>query len=975
MKQFILMCVLCWLSGHIQAQRFENIRNERVASTGKEMIFYSSAELNRYRFASSNLNEITTGYLLDMEEEWTNEQIDSFLMLLKQPATDVNRLLTTFNCLERTDVNFKFERDSLLFPVMDHYMSAHEERDLNIPLFILDYDISRFTPQKRKEIDSWTSTKSYPAFTKNDFRKENIFSASFFADTIRNERIHLYWDKETYLFNTERIITSVQLKVGRETKELAMGERFDISSILMEGALNQIGIIITFSDGTVQQKDCSVYLSNKPKDKTEIVIEKSNGVLQGSFGTGALGAHTLNYTVYYGCGQEGLNKPFIMVAGWGPYVDDPIAGQIINWIQGWPTTEGELYQQWNQERFIDSLRLYGYDVVIVRFTPPNASIHKNVEKLKMLINWVNVQKALAGSQEENVILGYSAGAMCVRLTLQQMEKEHLEANGPHPHTKLYVSYDGEHQGAHIPLGVQHSVFYLQTIQYPVTNIVNQFNIYALFYILNAPLSRELLRYHYTMSGNSSSPGQGQSPLRNALLQAHSLANHSKSTHNPSYPVFSRNISISNGMNESHYTSIGTDHFPYPKNFGHKLFVQQNSLRRWNVEFNIPGGNSVFRYQHNFFGWSTVMEGKTNSQCLVLDNAPGGMVFTLDNPLTHTIQMMKKAILSGDPQIFNPHTQFCFTPTVFTHDIRNFTPTNGKMDYSMKQNLLMFERKSDYELYQLTNDDNLFSDYWGYPHLAYPNSHYTQMTPFDAVFAWSQNTEHILFNTCWRPSPNNHNEAWWRVTDPERQHIVKRFIYDEADYLDAYIQNKRYGWNARNNYTYRAEIVVPGEIFAGQEVTQRTDFKPAELLSNSDITFRAEEAIHLRPGFHVQSGATFHAHIAPYHCQFPKNAPTGIMANDTDEYVQNYERQAAYTENRENEAEKQITAYPNPSDGTVNLRHTQSESFTYQVVDLSGKTIITGVSDEKITIFQLPSGIYIIKTQTHEDTEVHKVIVR
>lgn len=967
MKQFILVCVLCWLTGYTQAQRFENVRNEQTSSTGKEMTFYSSAELNRYRFSNSNLNEITTGHLLDMEEEWTTGQIDSFLMLLKESATDVNKLLTTFNCLERTDVNFKFERDSLLFPVMDHYMAAHKDRDLNIPLFIIDYDMSRFIPQKRKQIDSWTSTKSYPSFTKNDLEKENVFCTSFFADTIRNERIYLYWDKKTYLFNTERTITSVQLSYGKDTRELVMGERLDLSSVLTNGALNRIGITITFSDGTMQQKNCSIYLTNKPKKKIHKNTTKAFGDYQGQFETWD---HTANFTVLYGCEDRHLNKPFIMVAGWGPYIDDPIAGQFINWQQGWPTTEGELYEQYNQNGFIDSLRFYGYDVVIVRFTPPNASIHKNVEKLKMLINWVNIQKVLAGSREENVILGYSAGSMCVRLTLQQMEKEHLEANGPHPHTKLYVSFDGEHQGANIPLAVQHSVWYLQAIQSPQTNLINQLNIYALFYILNAPLSRELLHYHYTMTGNSSSPGQGESPHRTILKTTHFLANHAKSSHNPGYPAFSRNISISNGMNESRYTSNGVDHFPYPDNFGHKLFEQQNALRRWNVEFNIPGGNSVFRYQHQFFGWHTIMEGKTNAQCLTLDNAPGGMVFTLDNPLTHTIHMMKKAILSGDPHTYNPHTQFCFTPTIFIHDIRNFNAVaNGyKMQYSMKDNLLMFQSLDDY-------DNELHSNYWGYPHLAYPASHYTQVTPFDAVFAWSENTEHNLFNTCSRSNPNNHNEAWVRVSDFTRQHVVKHFIYNEADYMDAYIQNRRYGWNARSNYIYKAEIIVPGEIFAGQEVTQRTDFKPAELLPNSDITFRAEEAIHLLPGFHVQSGATFHAHIVPYHCQFPKNAPTGIATGKSDNYLQEYERQVTYADDSKNDVEKQVLVYPNPSDGTVNLRHTRNKSFAYQVADLSGKMVKAGMSDQKITTFQLPSGIYIIKTQSHDKVENHKVIVR
>ena len=968
MKHIAFICiVLCRVTGYVHAQHVENAADNTPVSETKEMTFYSSEELNRYRFGQTDLNRVTTGYLLDMEEEWSNEQVDSFLLLLNEPLTDVNRLLTTLNCLERTDVNFRFERDSLLFPVMDHYFSAYTDRKLLVPLFIIDAEMSRLGSQRRKALDNWTGTEPYPAFSENDLRKETIFCTSFFGDTIRNEQIHLYWDSETVYSNTGKTVASVQLTIGNETRELAMGEHLDLSAILANGALDQIGIAVTFSDGTIQHRNCRIHLTKKPDKKKNTILPKAFGDYQGTFETPG---HIASFTVLYGCEDGQLNKPFIMVAGWGPYTNDP----IINWNQGWPSDEYDLYEQWNQEGFIDSLRFYGYDVVIVRFTPPNASIHRNVEKLKMVINWVNAQKMLAGSQEENIVLGYSAGAMCVRLTLQQMEKEHLEYGGPHPHTKLYISFDGEHQGAHIPLSTQHTVFYMQTIQLPLTNIINQLKMYALFYILNAPLSTELLHYHYTRTGNSILPGQGAHPFRTALQAAHSFANHSKSSHNPGYPAFSRNISISNGMNESRYTSNGTDHFPYPKNFGHKLFEQQNALRRWNAEFNIPGGNSVFRYQHQFFGWHTVMEAKTNAQCLVLDNAPGGMVFTLDNPLTHTINLMKDAIVAGNPQVFNPHTQFCFTPTLFTHDIRNFNAAaNGyKMDYSMKQSLLMFERKVDYELYQSTNDDNLFSNYFGYPHLTYPNSHYAQVTPFDAVFSWNENTEHILFNGCTRSEPDNHNLSWWRITDPTRQSVVKRFIYDEADYMDAYIQNRRYGWNTRSNYVYRAEIIVPGEIFAGEEVTQRTDFKPVELLPNSDITFRAETAIYLKPGFHVHSGATFHAHIVPYHCPFPKNAPTSTPHGG--EMVQEYEGRESHAASGEHGEEKQVVVYPNPSDGTVHLRHRQDKPFAYQVYDLSGKQVKAGSSSEKITTFQLAKGLYIIKIQSHENTEIHKISV-
>ena len=160
-----------------------------------------------------------------MVDEWTDNQIDSFLNETKKSVTNVDKLLSIFNCLERTDVNYIFEKDSLLFPIMDSYLSAQTGEDLDVPLFILDYKVSRFTPQKRKEIENWSSNDSYNQFSRNDFLTEYIFSTSFFGDTIRNEHINLYWDNTTLLSNRERKINSLQLKIGEETITLSMGER------------------------------------------------------------------------------------------------------------------------------------------------------------------------------------------------------------------------------------------------------------------------------------------------------------------------------------------------------------------------------------------------------------------------------------------------------------------------------------------------------------------------------------------------------------------------------------------------------------------------------------------------------------------------------------------------------------------------------------------------------------------------------
>src|SRR5690554_7232012 len=142
-----------------------------------------------------------------------------------------------------------------------------------------------------------------------------------------------------------------------------------------------------------------------------------------------------------------------MVAGWGPFTDQP----IINNAQGWPSSLIDFYWSINQNGYIDSLVGVGYDVILAKFYPPNVNVLKNVSALQHLITLVNEEKFSNGSYHENIVAGYSAGAMCVRLTLELMEWEHMQDPiYPHHHSKLFISFDGEHAGANIPLGIQHA---------------------------------------------------------------------------------------------------------------------------------------------------------------------------------------------------------------------------------------------------------------------------------------------------------------------------------------------------------------------------------------------------------------------------------------------------------------------------------------------------------------------------------------
>src|SRR5690606_6149111 len=115
--------------------------------------------------------------------------IDTFLLEMNQDTTHMYGIINTLNLIEASDVSYSFEKDSILFPIMDHYMSIYEGKTVNVPLIIVDIEMSRLKPSVRSAMDAWSGELGYNAFVQSDLLEENIFYASFFRDTLYNDDI------------------------------------------------------------------------------------------------------------------------------------------------------------------------------------------------------------------------------------------------------------------------------------------------------------------------------------------------------------------------------------------------------------------------------------------------------------------------------------------------------------------------------------------------------------------------------------------------------------------------------------------------------------------------------------------------------------------------------------------------------------------------------------------------------------------
>ncbi|MFM7429356.1 MAG: T9SS type A sorting domain-containing protein [Flammeovirgaceae bacterium] len=88
----------------------------------------------------------------------------------------------------------------------------------------------------------------------------------------------------------------------------------------------------------------------------------------------------------------------------------------------------------------------GYDIAILNFNDASDQIQRNARVLKDFIIAINNGKSNA---DQHVVIGYSMGGLVTRYALVEMENQSIAHQ-----TRLYVSYDTPHKGAHVPASVQ-----------------------------------------------------------------------------------------------------------------------------------------------------------------------------------------------------------------------------------------------------------------------------------------------------------------------------------------------------------------------------------------------------------------------------------------------------------------------------------------------------------------------------------------
>ncbi|MFK8009499.1 MAG: T9SS type A sorting domain-containing protein [Saprospiraceae bacterium] len=206
--------------------------------------------------------------------------------------------------------------------------------------------------------------------------------------------------------------------------------------------------------------------------------------------------------IYRGCNNEGLNKVIIYLEG----ID------IMDFIPAWNRDVAQIYnEQIKGEGFADLLN-YGYDFVVVDWKNSRKSMVKNADHL---IKFLDYLKCEIGNDHQFIIIGESMGGTIANFALTKMEvaeNEELRCETKQLHnTRLLITLDSPHQGANIPLSLQHLYkdaldgFTILSRLDPLMGVRRKmiFKFYDLF--LEGDAAKELLIYHYSTKDQLSNP--------------------------------------------------------------------------------------------------------------------------------------------------------------------------------------------------------------------------------------------------------------------------------------------------------------------------------------------------------------------------------------------------------------------------------------------------------------------------------------
>ncbi len=202
----------------------------------------------------------------------TPEKREELFKQFSSNKTDINKIIGFGAMLEQMDVSKRFKADSLFFPIMNELYSNNGYRTMRIPLIIADVNLSYINDETFNNVFlKHVGSQPFDELTKEQIQHQNISFSGLFVDSLVNNHIQIYWNREMFLSNTRKAVDRVQLIIRKDTFDLAENTYFELDNFYSSSVpLTQLKINVTFSDGSTSLSENDVFFLNIPKKKNSL---------------------------------------------------------------------------------------------------------------------------------------------------------------------------------------------------------------------------------------------------------------------------------------------------------------------------------------------------------------------------------------------------------------------------------------------------------------------------------------------------------------------------------------------------------------------------------------------------------------------------------------------------------------------------------------------------------------------------------
>jgi len=219
----------------------------------------------------------------------------------------------------------------------------------------------------------------------------------------------------------------------------------------------------------------------------------------------------LEYRIYYGNDQNKILKPIIIADGIDPgdkrkiSDDDPHPGDNNEKHHSLEELMVFFDSNGSESSIINELTSYplNYDVIVVNHPVYQRNgrtidggadyIERNAMNHVSFYQYINRELEENESDEKLIVMGPSMGALITRYALAFMEKKYDETGDEkwNHNCRLWVSMDGPHLGANIPIGIQSLLNQMRFSSAATTNFVNKW--------LGSPAAKQMMIDKYNGS--------------------------------------------------------------------------------------------------------------------------------------------------------------------------------------------------------------------------------------------------------------------------------------------------------------------------------------------------------------------------------------------------------------------------------------------------------------------------------------------